>query len=200
MSCYTSARAQLKARLSHLIYNKRGVTQSQLFDEVQAVLDDISLPGWYLTNHQLPSELGLDTGKTIYISAAENLSPFDILGYVICFNRQFNPIVKANLSLLQMLDVTELFSKMMEQQLCHSILLYSRLVKKLNGPLREVLVDLSLRYSHFTRAVVASSCEIIEEEALALKIWGTFIPVTFRKYKNKLKPLQSEERFLHFAV
>jgi len=134
----------------------------------------------YFTGTSVQNELGLTTqvSKTIEIGRNE-VSPALIRGfYSIAFIRQYNPITKASIPLLQILDAIRTMKQLPDTAPEDVVLRLKSLVADLDENKQARMVQLSKKYPPSTRALLGAFIDELGKDEMALELLDSLNPVT----------------------
>lgn len=162
-----------------------GVAGPSLEERFRDLLYDKNTPVGYLTGFYAFNLFGLTTQQSATLEIGTNYPRRNIKRgmYSIRFVLQKNPIGRENIEMLRLLDCLKWIKKVPDTTVDRS---YALLKKKVNGYTREEksrLVELSMRYSPLTRALLGS---MLADKPLATALYQTLSPLT--RFRIGLSP------------
>lgn len=145
------------------------------YEVVKDLLKDGNKTIGYITGYSAFNSYKLTTQVPNVIQIA---SAFDKKGikrgiYEVKFVRQWNPITKTNIPLLQLLDCIRFIKIIPDTTIANSINRITVLLKELSEADKRRLIDLSIKYPPSTRALTGAIFELLAYPELANKLLKT---------------------------
>lgn len=177
-------------RLSPGVYYKPkqtrfGVVGPSMEERFRDLLYDGDAPIGYLTGFYVFNLFGLTTQQSSTLEIGTNFPKRNTKRgiYDIRFVLQKNPISQDNIEMLRLLDCLKWIKKIPDTTIDKSYTLLEKKVNKYAKEERKQLVELSLKYTPLTRALLGS---MLPDELLAMTLHRTLNPLT--RFRIGLSP------------
>ncbi|MGM0497327.1 MAG: type IV toxin-antitoxin system AbiEi family antitoxin domain-containing protein [Bacteroidota bacterium] len=162
---------------------KEGITGTLNPDEYEIVkdlLEEDGKPIGYLTGLSIFNRFGLTTQVSNVIQIGSNVDKKNRKRgkYKIKFIRQWNPIRKDNIYLLQILDCIRFIKRIPDASVNESFQRILTLIKNLEEKDRKTLARLAQKYPPSARALTGAMLEKSGEDELAEKLFNTLRATT----------------------
>jgi len=162
---------------------KEGITGPLRPDEYEIVkdlLEEDGEPIGYLTGLSIYNRFGLTTQVSNVIQIGSNVDKKTRKRgkYKIKFIRQWNPIRRDNIYLLQLLDCIRFIKKIPDTSIDESFKRILSLIENLDQKERKKLTRLALKYPPSARAITGAMLEKLDEEELVEKLFYTLRSTT----------------------
>ena len=162
-----------------------GVVGPSMEERFRDLLYDNDTPIGYLTGFYAFNLLGLTTQQSATLEVGTNFPKRNGKRgiYAIRFVLQKNPISRDNIEMLRLLDCLKWIKKIPDTTTDKSYILLKKKVNEYPKVEQKQLVELALKYSPLTRALLGS---MLTDELLATTLYQTLSPLT--RFRIGLSP------------